>query len=103
MPSKDNALPSCKKNKKKQQKYSIFILILITLFLLSFSGSAFILIRTNQLTFAGGDEKDLCREVRELKAEIARKDSEIAELKVQLVNEKSSSRFTDSCTPETQP
>lgn len=85
-----------KKKVKKQYKCSVFILVLVTLFLTSFSATAFILVKTNQLTFAGDNQKNLQQEVHQLKTELARKNSEIEELKLQIANAQGTSHFTNS-------
>lgn len=79
---------------KKPKKGRIFLLVLVTLFFVSFAASAYIIIYANQLTFAGGSMMELQEELKELKTELARKDSEIEELKLKVANLGGASSFT---------
>ncbi len=84
------------RKKTKPKKGRIFLLLLVTLFFVSFAASAYIIIYANQLTFAGDNLVELQKEVQDLKTELARKDSEIEELKLKVANSQSGSHFTGS-------
>ncbi|MBQ7951061.1 MAG: hypothetical protein IJ278_05015, partial [Clostridia bacterium] len=85
-----------RKEKKKKVKGWVYLLLLVTIFFASFAASAYVIIHANQLTFAGDNLVELQQEVQDLKTELARKESEIEELKLQVANSKSSSHFTSS-------
>lgn len=99
------SLSARRKMRKKMQpkKGRIFLLVLVTLFFASFAASAYIIIHANQLTFAGDNLIELQKEIQELKTELARKDSEIEELKLKVANSQSSSHFTGSTVVTSSP
>lgn len=83
------------KNRKKRTIFLWFVFGMITLFLLSFSTTTFILINSYRLTYANDNLSSLQQEIGNLKNEIARKDNEIEELKLQLANIEGESSFVN--------
>ena len=80
---------------KKRKVFIFFTFGAITLFLLSFSVTTFILMNSFRLTFAGDNLAQMQQEISLLKNEIAHKDSEIEELKLQLANIEGESSFVN--------
>lgn len=72
-----------KNRKTRLSKKGIYILTVITLFLISFSTSAFIIINANKLSFNGNNSSVSKEEIAELKAQIVEKDKIIEELTLQ--------------------
>jgi cell division protein FtsL len=72
-------------------KKGIYLLTLITLFLISFSLTSFIIINANRLIFSDGETNSIKNEIASLKEQIIEKDKTIEELTLQLSAKKSSS------------
>lgn len=96
MDSRELSARRKRKSKQKSKKGLLFLWILATLFFVSFASSAYIIIYANQLTFGGGNLTELQQQVQDLKSELAKKDSQIEELKLKVANSGSSSHFTNS-------
>lgn len=83
------------KKRKKGKIFLLFIFGFVTLFLCSFSATTFILMNSYRLTFAGENDIMLQQELGFLKNEVARKENEIEELKLQLANLEGESSFVN--------
>lgn len=77
--------------KTRLSKKGIYLLTLITLFLISFSATSFIIINANKLTFSGENTSAVKDEISSLKEQILEKDKTIEELTEQLSSKKSNS------------
>jgi cytoskeletal protein RodZ len=80
-----------KNTKTRLSKKGIYLLTIITLFLISFSTTAFIIINANKLTFSGGNSGASKDEITALQEQLAQKDKTIEELTLQLSSKNSSS------------
>ncbi|MBE7018346.1 MAG: hypothetical protein E7413_00495 [Ruminococcaceae bacterium] len=80
---------------KKRKLLIFFIFSLITLFLLSFSTTTFILMNSYRLTFAGDSLSALQQKIGTLREEISRKDNEIEQLKLQIANIEGEASFVN--------
>ncbi len=80
---------------KKRKILFCFLFGMIILFLLSFSATTYILMNSYRLTFVGEDFATLQQEIGLLKNEVARKNSEIEELKLQIANMEGESSFVN--------
>ena len=92
----NDKMPPEKKTSQKYKKRKLFIFFvfgLITLFLLSFSTTTFILMNSYRLTFAGESLLALQQKIGTLREEISRKDNEIEQLKLQLADIEGKSSF----------
>ena len=83
------------KKTRKTKFFLLFVLLLITLFLISFAATTYILMHSYSLTFAGESLAALQQEIGQLKTEVSRKNNEIEELKIQLANIKGESSFVN--------
>ncbi len=83
------------KKQKKRRRWMLLSFFLLTLFLLSFSATSFILMNSYRLTFADESLATLRQELSLLKNEIAKKNSEIEALKLQLANIEGESSFAN--------
>lgn len=77
--------------KTRLSKKGIYLLTLITFFLISFASTSFIIINANKLTFSGEDNSSIKDELNSLKEQVAEKDKLIEDLTSQLSAKKSSS------------
>lgn len=64
------------------KKMVIFLVVLITLFCLSFTTTAFIIINANRLTYDTGNDSELKKQIEELQQELQQKNEEIERLSV---------------------
>ncbi len=81
--------------KQKKRRVILFVFCLITLFLVSFSTTSLILMKSYRLTFVKENYAELQQQVKLLKNELSRKDNEIEELKLQLANIEGESSFVN--------
>lgn len=97
MKSKDKKQPKeqITKKYKKGNLFIFFIFCLITLFLLSFSTTTFILMNSYRLTFAGESLSALQQKIGTLRDEIFRKDNQIEQLKLQLADIEGKASFVN--------
>lgn len=93
---------NCKTNQEnqslKRKRGKLFFLCVfcgITLFLVSFSVTSFILMNSYRLTFASNSQATLQQEISRLKSEISRKDGEIEELKLRIAALEAESSFVN--------
>ena len=96
--NQDNNRKIQDKSYKKQGKRKWFLFYVfgtITLFLLSFSATTFILMNSYRLTFAGENLAALQQEIGMLKNELNRKNNELEDLKFQIANIEGESSFTN--------
>lgn len=90
--------PNCKPKKTvsksaRHKRNLVFLLVLITLFCLSFTSTAYILMNANKLSFKNGSD-ELEQRIADLEAELSEKNKEIEELTVQLTASSSSPSFS---------
>ena len=90
--------PNCKPKKTvsksaRRKRNLVFLLVLITLFCLSFTSTAYILMNANKLSFKNGSD-ELEQRIADLEAELSEKNKEIEELTVQLTASSSSPSFS---------
>ena len=83
--SYNNELRPFPKRKKKKRSGLVYILVLLTLFCISFSVTAFIIINANKLTFISTDLNPVTEEeIAKLKEQLAEKDEIIDDLTLEL-------------------
>lgn len=94
MAEKPNRKPKKTVSKSARHKRNlVFLLVLITLFCLSFTSTAYILMNANKLSFKNGSD-ELEQRIADLEAELSEKNKEIEELTVQLTASSSSPSFS---------
>lgn len=94
MAEKPNRKPKKTVSKSAKRKRNlVFFLVLITLFCLSFTSTAYILMNANKLSFKNGSD-ELEQRIADLEAELSEKNKEIEELTVQLTASSSSPSFS---------
>lgn len=94
MAEKPNRKPKKTVSKSAKRKRNlVFLLVLITLFCLSFTSTAYILMNANKLSFKNGSD-ELEQRIADLEAELSEKNKEIEELTVQLTASSSSPSFS---------
>ena len=73
---------SPEEKKKRAKKMVVFLVVLATLFCLSFTATSFIIINANRLTYDMGNKNELTEYIKELEKELEEKNAEIERLSV---------------------
>lgn len=80
---------------QKRKRFILFLFSLITLFLVSFSTTSFILVNSYRLSFTEEAHGMMQQELEQLKRELTDKETEIEELKLKLSNYEGESSFVN--------